>query len=187
MEDHRAQPGGPPDERTEWSIFELAAEVGIAPRTIRMYIQRGVITRVEHRGAKTVYGRRQWLQLQAVRRLRRTTSSLDAIKRKVVNAKEEELAKLAGLPTQAAAAREPARRDRPSPAKMQESSAAVVAGLAAGGAPAGDAVPDDAIDGPRWRHVPLLSGLELLVRDGAGPLVERLAREIHDRYAVRRG
>jgi hypothetical protein len=40
------------------------------------------------------------------------------------------------------------------------------------------------LPGARFRHVPLLPGMELVVRDDASDLVNRLAAEIHARYAT---
>jgi hypothetical protein len=34
-----------------------------------------------------------------------------------------------------------------------------------------------------WQHVPLLPGLELRIRNDAGPVIHRLAREIAKQYA----
>src|SRR5687768_15865926 len=52
-----------------WSLRQLAQLGGIAPRTLRVYLQRGVLPRPPFRGSATRYERRQVLWLCAIRHL----------------------------------------------------------------------------------------------------------------------
>src|SRR5690349_2160228 len=58
--------------KTGWSLSELAALTGVAPRTLRLYLQRGVLPRPPFAGTATRYQRRELLWLLATRRLLET-------------------------------------------------------------------------------------------------------------------
>ena len=162
-----------PTERKTWTLAELAAETGVAPRTIRHYLARGLLPPVELHGARTVYGREHWLRLLAVRNHVKEYRSLLLAREDLRRASTAELERLAGIaPEPAPAPPEPAPPEAaeiaaPSPAAAVED---------------GDGAPS----GERWERFALLPGLELHLRGDATPIVRHLAREIHERYGATR-
>lgn len=60
-------------------LAELAHEAGVSPRTVRYYIQRGLLPAPDFRGAETAYGRDHLLRLNAIRRLQDQFWPLEAI------------------------------------------------------------------------------------------------------------
>lgn len=67
-------------------LAELAHAAGVSPRTVRYYIQRGLLPAPDFRGAETAYGREHLLRLQAIRRLQDQFWPLDAIGRALAQA-----------------------------------------------------------------------------------------------------
>jgi Ca-activated chloride channel family protein len=63
----------------EWKLAELAATVGVSPRTVRYYVQRGLLPAPPFRGPDTVYGEEHLLRLKAIRVLQARFLPLDAI------------------------------------------------------------------------------------------------------------
>lgn len=78
-----------------YKLEELAAEAGVSPRTVRYYVQRGLLTAPEFRGKDTVYGREHLLRLHAVRRLQQAHLPLDEIQIRLAGASEPELERIA--------------------------------------------------------------------------------------------
>lgn len=142
---------------------DLIEATGVTARMVRIYIQRGVLPHADGRGTGPVYGEEHLLRLRAIRRLLAERFSLDDIRRRLARIPPEELARLGAAPQAPATAASP-------------------------GAPSVQAVDttasNTAYPAERWERVPLLPGLELHVRSDAGPLVRRLAEEIHARYSV---
>jgi DNA-binding transcriptional MerR regulator len=146
-----------------YTIRELSKITDIDARTIRRYVQRGILEAPPFRGAQTRYSDAFLTRLLAIRTLKGAHYSTDKVGSILAQASEEEIAELAGEPLAHAA---------PRPA-----------------ADPADAPPVDAAAAPRsrdrWTRIVLFRGLELFVREGAGELVERLAAEIEQRYGVR--
>jgi Ca-activated chloride channel family protein len=65
-------------ERT-YKIDELARAAGMSARTVRYYVQRGLLPAAAFRGKDTAYGREHLVRLQAIRRLQEAFFPLDAI------------------------------------------------------------------------------------------------------------
>src|SRR6516164_1311558 len=65
--------------RGEWKLAQLAGRAGLAPRTVRYYVQRGLLPAPVFRGADTTYGEEHLLRLKAIRRLQERFLPLDAI------------------------------------------------------------------------------------------------------------
>jgi Ca-activated chloride channel family protein len=65
-------------ERT-YKIDELARAAGISARTVRYYVQRGLLPAAVFRGKDTAYGHEHLVRLRAVRRLQEAYLPLDAI------------------------------------------------------------------------------------------------------------
>jgi DNA-binding transcriptional MerR regulator len=63
-----------------WSLNELAKRAGMTPRTVRYYVQRGLIPAPRFQGPMTGYAESSLVRLQAIRRLQDRFLPLDAIK-----------------------------------------------------------------------------------------------------------
>ena len=84
------------DERLDHSLQELAAASGVNPRTIRDYVQKGLLRGADSRGPKARYGRGDLMRLRLIRRLREGPGlGLDAIRKILTNASSAEIATLA--------------------------------------------------------------------------------------------
>jgi DNA-binding transcriptional MerR regulator len=62
-----------------FTLADLARRAGVSPRTVRYYIQRGLLRAPEFRGPDTQYDESHLLQLQAIRALQEAYRPLDAI------------------------------------------------------------------------------------------------------------
>jgi len=69
--------GGVSDET--YKLDELARAAGTSPRTVRYYVQRGLLPAPAFRGKDTAYGREHLVRLRAIRRLQDAFFPLDAI------------------------------------------------------------------------------------------------------------
>jgi DNA-binding transcriptional MerR regulator len=135
-----------------YRLEEIARLAGVTARTVRYYIQCGLLPGPVQRGVATVYTHEQLVRLRAITALRRRDRlRLDGVK-----------------------------------LQLQVMSAAEIEALVAPPAPAPPAPSSGAgqMACVRWDHVELLPGLELHVRSDAGPLLRRLAQEIHAQYAA---
>ncbi len=65
-------------ERT-YKLDELARVTGMSARTVRYYVQRGLLPPATFRGKDTVYGHEHHVRLRAIRRLQEAFFPLDAI------------------------------------------------------------------------------------------------------------
>lgn len=140
---------------------DLIQATGVTERTVRFYVARGVLPRPEGRGTGPIYTEEHLLRLRAVRHLRAQRVSLDDIVARLAGLSREQLTRLVA----------------PSPPPSPATSTTSAGPLAATGEARG-------YTAERWERVPLLPGLELHVRGDAGPLVHRLAAEIHARYCA---
>lgn len=71
--------GKPRDGERLYTISELAAELGLTPRTIRFYEEKGLISPQRSSGNHRLYGRRDRARLKLVLRGRRFSYTLDEI------------------------------------------------------------------------------------------------------------
>jgi Ca-activated chloride channel family protein len=87
--------------KTEWKLAELAAAAGVTPRTVRYYVQRGLLSAPPFKGPDTVYGEEHLRRLKAIRVLQARFLPLDAIQVELARLSPDELRKLseAELPT----------------------------------------------------------------------------------------
>ena len=60
-------------------LEELAKSAGVAPRTVRYYVQRGLLPAPQFRGRDTEYGEEHEVRLRAIRKLQEIHYPLDAI------------------------------------------------------------------------------------------------------------
>lgn len=65
--------------QTNYKLDELAREAGTSPRTVRYYVQRGLLPAPTFRGRDTGYGREHLVRLRAIKRLQEEYFPLDAI------------------------------------------------------------------------------------------------------------
>ena len=151
--------------KTEWKLAELAAAAGVSPRTVRYYVQRGLIPAPPFKGPDTVYGEDHLRRLKAIRVLQARFMPLDAIQVELLRLSPEELRKLseAELPTEtlppppAPVPPEPARSPGGCVVVPPATKQAVVAGYR------------------RWELAP---GLELHLADSADEKTRALAERV---------
>ncbi|MGZ3476532.1 MAG: MerR family transcriptional regulator [Polyangiales bacterium] len=60
-------------------LDELATRAGVSPRTVRYYIQRGLLPAPDFKGPDTAYGEKHLLGLRVIRKLQDAYWPLDAI------------------------------------------------------------------------------------------------------------
>ena len=140
-----------------FKLDELASLAGTSPRTVRYYVQRGLLPAPMFRGKDTAYSREHLARLRAIRHLQARFFPLDAIETELARLTPQELEALA-----ASSARTPTAHE----------------------APADDATPKRPLAKPerasRWARWQLAPGLELLVAEGATAAARDLAVEIRE-------
>ena len=143
-------------------LDELAEQAGTSPRTVRYYVQRGLLPGPTFRGKDTVYSRDHLVRLRAIKRLQERFMPLDGIQAELARLSQDELEKLAGGkhvallgPPIPIAPPQPPHPPHPQPAA---SGAVDVA--------------------TRWTRRELVPGLELSVLEGASDDTRALAEEI---------
>ena len=77
-------------ERT-WKLEDLARDAGVSPRTVRYYVQRGLLEPPVFRGRDTVYTESHLVRLRAIRRLQERFLPLDAIQAELLRRSDGEL------------------------------------------------------------------------------------------------
>lgn len=99
-----------------YKLDELARAAGTSPRTVRYYVQRGLLPAPAFRGKDTAYGKDHLVRLRAIRRLAEAFFPLDAIAVELERRSIAEIERLADgeLPAAHAAA-VPAASGRPEP------------------------------------------------------------------------
>lgn len=175
-----------------YKLEELAAEAGVSPRTVRYYVQRGLLPAPEFRGKDTAYGREHLLRLRAVKRLQEASLPLDEIQVRLGGATERDLEKIA---------REGVEVSVRMPFDEPHDSGTVKKGKHPYREPGGDDPYRPGRDDPAGRTLPmpfptpadpsatahvyrLATGVELWVRSGLPAASRALVREILDRYAT---
>jgi Ca-activated chloride channel family protein len=155
----------PTKTQTEWKLAELATAAGVSPRTVRYYVQRGLLPAPPFKGPDTVYGEEHLRRLKAIRVLQARFLPLDAIQVELARLSPDELRALAEaeLPTDTLPPPPPAA---PEPIKASEASTT-------GQAAAGRQVPVAGYR--RWELAP---GLELHLADSADEKTRALAERV---------
>ena len=151
---------------TTYKLEDLAREAGVAARTVRYYVQRGLLPPPEFRGRDTTYGVEHLLRLRAVKRLQEAHLPLDEIQARLEGASHAELEKLAGAEVTIAVPLPPVEVEGSHPYRS----------------PPRRRPPDPGPEGETWRRLELAPGVELHVRADAGPEARRVAREIESQY-----
>jgi DNA-binding transcriptional MerR regulator len=149
-----------------YKLEELAAEAGVSPRTVRYYVQRGLLPAPEFRGKDTAYGREHLLRLLAVKQLQQAHMPLDEIQVRLASATIAELEKIARTGVDVHV-RMPFDEPRDS-------------GTGKKGMPE-PLSPDPAATAHVYRLAP---GVELWVRSGLDAASRALVREILNRYST---
>ena len=138
-----------------YKLDELAEAAGVAPRTVRYYVQRGLLPAPEFHGKDTSYGEGHLLRLRAIRALQAEHLPLDTIEAELRGASPAELARLARGELRKHRTRAP---EPPKPATTMPL-------------------------GALWQRDELAPGLEHAVRLDAPEASLRLAAEIAARHA----
>jgi DNA-binding transcriptional MerR regulator len=139
---------------TDFTLAELARQAEVSARTVRYYIQRGILRAPEFRGPDTHYDDGHLLALRAIRVLQAAYWPLDAIASALQAKSPEQLRAIAAgqLPPVAAPARPRERASRSVPAPIPAAK--------------------------RGQRFWLADGLELWLDDSADGAVKRLADSI---------
>ena len=156
-------------------LSELAEAADVAARTIRYYVQRGLLPAPEFRGKDTAYGEDHLLRLRVIRRLQQGHLPLDEIQVRLASASRAELERLAAGETVAVhhppvAHPPPVPMPRPSPWP---------------GGPYRSPIPGcfPSSRAEHWERWVLRPGVELHVRSDADPDAIVAAEEIRARFA----
>jgi DNA-binding transcriptional MerR regulator len=147
-----------------WTLVDFARLLNVQPRTVRHYLEVGVLSRPPFRGTATRYGRGHLLVVLAVRRLQSTENlTLDAIRRRL-------------------GALEPAELEALATEHLSPGPAATALGIqfAPPPTPSEPKPPFDAPGTARWIHIELALGLELHVRQDASQTVIALAERVKE-------
>lgn len=136
-------------------LDELAQRAGISARTVRYYVQRGLLPPPTFRGKDSSYGESHLLRLKVIRVLQAAFYPLETIKGLLASKDDAALRELlASPPTAPPGLAEPVPEEPapPSAAARHERVEPARAGF-----PSQE----------RWRKIVLRDGVELLVREGA--------------------
>jgi DNA-binding transcriptional MerR regulator len=155
---------------TSYKIDELAREAQVSPRTIRYYVQRGLLPAPAFHGKDTTYERGHLLRLQVIKKLQQSHMPLEEIQARITAASAAELERmLSQTQSRAGASAEPAPRGGPYRAPGARDPLPVH-------------IPSAAGQPERWERIHVMPGLEVHVRSDAGPEARRAAREIQSQY-----
>jgi DNA-binding transcriptional MerR regulator len=147
---------------TSYKIDELAREAQVSPRTIRYYVQRGLLPAPAFHGRDTTYDRGHLLRLQAIKKLQEARLPLDEIQARIGAASARELEKILASSEGSAASPQKVAAPRGGPYRCPGA--------------------DEPEANERWDRIHLMPGLELHVRSDAGPEARRAALEIQSQY-----
>lgn len=178
---------------------DLIEQSGLAARTIRHYVERGLIPRPRGLGPAAEYDEEHLARAVAIARMRARGMSVDAIAEHVDGWTTARFKRYV-RDTDPAPEPPPAPATAPAPEEPVEGEPVLPSGapprarLRGGGDDGSrvdaaiDAVSDDARlpDAPAWRIYSLITGLGLMVDVDAPPVVHVVAREILARYGRRR-
>jgi DNA-binding transcriptional MerR regulator len=145
-----------------YKLEELARAAGTSPRTVRYYVQRGLIPAPAFRGKDTAYGREHLVRLRAIRQLQQAFFPLEAIAVELERKSLEELEKIA---------------DGSVPVRVQvrQSETVEEARQSSTGGPSKGRVFQSS---SAWRRMEIMPGLELFLADDASDDAKRAAERI---------
>ena len=132
-----------------YKLEDLAKLAGVSPRTVRYYVQRGLLPAPTFRGKDTAYGDDHLKRLQAIRRLQDRYLPLDAIQVELERRSAEEILRSPALPTAPAVPAPPPPTPPPVPTPSRS-----------------------------WRRYELRDGVEIHLRDDVAPSVGNLVSDL---------
>jgi hypothetical protein len=153
-----------------WSLPQLGALVGLAPRSLRLYLRSRVLPPAGFKGSATRYQRPHLVRLVAARRLIATEKlSLAEIAKRFAKLSPTELEALAveGLAPGPLATALAIQAAPTAPVKSSVTPAGLDGALVGAGA-------------PKWTRIELALGLELHCRDDASPQTLELLRRVRE-------
>jgi DNA-binding transcriptional MerR regulator len=154
-----------------WKLEELARQAGVSARTVRYYVQRGLLPAPVFRGRDTVYSSEHLLRLKVIRQLQERFLPLDAIQQELERCSPDDLYALITEPdavrAPAATAQQPLQQPLMPPLPSQTA-----------------AVSDGA--GTRWQRWSLAPGLELHLAETADAATRQQAEELLNAFRWRR-
>ncbi len=153
------------ERETGLKLDDLATRSGVSLRTIRYYVQRGLLPAPPFRGRDTTYTFDHLLRLRAIAHLQAQSRSLDEIQRLLDAASPEEMEKLA---------------------RGEDGEVGVIPPSPVGGGgwersgtgERGREVRVPVFPGERWERLSLAAGLELHLAESATPAVRELASQL---------
>lgn len=155
---------------TSYKLNDLAREAQVSTRTVRYYVQRGLLSGPAFHGRDTAYTRGHLLRLLAIKKLQQTHMPLDEIQARLGGMSDADIERMVAA-EDAAPAEPKATHSRGGPYRSPAPEVQPPEGAVSDGR------------GPeRWDRVHLFPGLELHVRSDAGPEARRAAREIQSQY-----
>ncbi len=144
-----------------YRIDELAHASGMSVRTVRYYVQRGLLPPAAFRGKDTAYDRGHLLRLKAIRRLQEAFFPLDAIAVELEGKSLQEIEQIAdGTVVPASPARREPERERER--ERDESAREAIARQTS----------------RVFRRIELFPGVDLTVADDAPDVSMRLVKEM---------
>jgi len=139
-------------------LDELASRAGVSPRTVRYYIQRGILPPAEFRGPDTAYDERHLHALRAIKRLQEDYLPLDAIASELAGKSDAELRRIAEKGLGHTRSTEPrAQASGPTPPSEPRAKAS---------GPTEHPKPHQ-VHGVRGERLKLSDGIELWIEEGA--------------------
>ena len=154
---------------TAYKLEDLAREAQVAPRTVRYYVQRGLLPAPDFRGKDTTYGPEHLIRLLAIKRLQQAHLPLDEIQVRVSSASRDELERLAKSDVVAVALPLPPQ-PLPQPSHPYRRA---------------PSIPPAPLRSESWERIEIAPGLELHVRADAGADALRIAQQIQSTYQSR--
>jgi DNA-binding transcriptional MerR regulator len=167
-----------------YRLEELAREAGISPRTVRYYVQRGLLPAPVFRGKDTAYDEDHLVRLRAIRRMQEAFFPLDAIASDLAGLSRQEVQRIADAYDSEAAVGPKSDPEPPAARPIlggRTSSTASAAEGTARGSKSG-AGRRASLDARTFERIELAPGVELSVAsdvsDEARRLVERILTEV---------
>src|SRR5450759_2104993 len=163
----------------EWCIGELAKLADVTPRTVRYYVELGLLPPPEGLGRGAGYGQEHLDRLLVIKRLQADRFSLDEVREQLATFAPATTTRLASetapAPPDASSAAEYLARLRESPERYAgRNTEGLALGLAVNHTPHS---PDSYI-GEQWTRIPLSEDIELHVKRRGNRIDPRIARLI---------
>lgn len=164
----------PGDELEGYPIQKLAEKAGVSVRTIRFYIDEGLLATPPIKGRYSVYNDEYLDRLELIRRLKSSFLPLKEIRDRVTSLSWAEIKQALAQPEQQAPQRQVNERG--------ESALSYITNLlSTSPAPPRAKMRQSATLQPEaWERLILVPGIELHIRSDASPANQRLARQIID-------